>query len=37
MTLLERKGRSVGRKWMYIFDRRNGKKSIPVYMRADKD
>jgi hypothetical protein len=31
MTLLERKGGSVGRKWVYIFNRRNGKKLIPGY------
>jgi len=29
MMLLERIGGSVGRKWVYIFNRPNGKKSIP--------
>ena len=31
MTLLERKGGSVGGKWLYSFNRQNGKKLIPVY------
>lgn len=34
MTLLERKGGSVGRKWVYIFNRRNGKKLIPGNAKA---
>jgi hypothetical protein len=30
MTLLERKGGSVGRKEVYVVNRRNGKKLIPA-------
>jgi hypothetical protein len=32
MTLSEITLRSVGRKWVYIFDRRKAKKLIPVIM-----
>jgi len=30
MTLGEKKERPVGRKWVYVFNRRNAKKLIPV-------